>query len=174
MSDLGSLDGLTDAEELDGSLLSLTSNKLPNRDIYSVDTILTKEYALEVPKPCLPDVSDTLAKTVTVWLWETPKREKIKELFADTLVPNNVSGLLPVRINEALYQRLPFKGKLNDQKLRGINTFFTRGLGPILSVLDVLLVMEALKANRGDIKIVDHKLHLDKLVINCTELRHSF
>ena len=170
VSELGSLDGLADEGDLDGSLISMSSHKLPNRDVYSVDVILTKEYVLEVPKLCLPDVSDTLAKTVTVWLWDTPKREKIKELFNETLVPNNVSGLLPVRINKALYQRLPFKGKVNDQKLWGINTFLTRGLGPILSVLDTLLAMEAFMANKGNVKIVDQKLHLDKLVVDCTEL----
>ena len=45
--ELGSLDGLTDKGDLDGSLISsMSPNKLPNRDLYSVDTILMKEYVL--------------------------------------------------------------------------------------------------------------------------------
>ena len=167
-----SLDDLDD--RLDESLSSINSpNHEPNRDEdqFSVDAILTKEYGLEQPKPSLPDISDTLTKTVMIWLHETPKREKIKELFNDTLMPKNVEGLTPVKINEALYQQLSFRAKLNDQRLQGINTYFTRGIGPILLVLEQILMMEVQLVSRKSVTSQDGKLLYDKMVVDLTELR---
>ena len=45
-----------------------------------------------------------------------------------------------------------------------------RGLGPVLSVLDTILAMEAFMANKGIVRIENQKLHFDKLVVDCTEL----
>ena len=53
----------------------------------------------------------------------SPSRERVKEFFKQCMVPINVDGLNPVRINEILYAKLTFEEKLNDQKLHGINSF---------------------------------------------------
>ena len=66
-------------------------------------------------------------------------------MFREALVPENVDGLLPVHINEILYQHLPFKARVNDQCLRGVNTYFTRGLAPLVSVLDEIVLLTKCK-----------------------------
>ena len=109
----------------------------------SVDTILAREFGGEEPKPSLPPVSAGLTKVVNEWMHNTPKREKIKELFKETFLPENVDSLLLVKINEIVYQRLPFKAKVNDQRLRGINTFFVWDIGPLVSVLDRVINFES-------------------------------
>ena len=89
-----------------------------------MDAILAHDFGGEEPKETLPPMGEKLALITTDWMHTTPKHEKIHELFRDTLIPPNVEGLAPVHINEMLYQKLPFKAKLNDQRLRGINTYF--------------------------------------------------
>ena len=81
----------------------------PTEDILNID------YGGDLPCSTLPPVSDKLAKIVTTWLRVTPTREKVKELFQSTLIPVNVEGLEPVKINELLYNLLPFKARLADQ-----------------------------------------------------------
>ena len=100
------------------------------------NSILHAEYGEDELPPKLPPVSEPLAKTVSKWLRVTPNRDQIKVLFHDCLTPDNVEGLQQVCINEILYQKLPFKAKLTDQKLCGINNFVIRGVGPLISVLD--------------------------------------
>ena len=114
-----------------------------NRQADPVDQLIEMEYAEEENKSFLPSISSKLATTVTHWCHNVPDREKIKKAFKNTLIPDNVEGLLPVRINEILYQRMSFRSKMNDQHLRGINSFVTRGLGPVAAVLDQVLKMEA-------------------------------
>ena len=62
-------------------------------------------------------MSTKLVEVVNTWMHVAPKREHIKEMYAEALIPENVDSLLPVKINEALYVRLPFKAKVNDQRL---------------------------------------------------------
>ena len=93
-----------------------------------VDVILTQEFSGEEPKPHLPGVASKLSTAVTSWLRVVPKREKIKEMFQNALIPDNIEDLLPVCINEILYQHLPFRAKLND--------------GPLVSVLDLIVRFE--------------------------------
>ena len=107
-----------------------------------VDLLVDKEYKEDVKKEYLPPVSRRLAETISKWCRQVPDRERIRAMFKSTLIPENVEGLTPVRINEVLYQRLSYRVKINDQRLRGINTYLTRGLGPIVSALDDLLKFE--------------------------------
>ena len=123
-------------DELDKDPKIILANRQCN---VGVDVILTQEFGGEEPKPHLPGVASKLSTAVTSWLRVVPKREKNKEMFQNALIPDNIEGLLPVHINEILYQRLPFRGKLNDQRLRGINTYFTRGVGPLVSALDMIV-----------------------------------
>ena len=104
----------------------------PGHGISDDNSILHAEYGDDEPPPKLPPVSEPLAKIISKWLRVTPSRDEIKLLFRDCLLPENVEGLQPVRNNEILYQNLPFNAKLNDQKLRGINTYITRSLGPLV------------------------------------------
>ena len=148
-ADLGDVEDLLSMHGSDDDLGNENENEseviLANRQCnLSVDAILAREYGGEPPRQFLPSVSPKLADIVNNWLRITPKREKIKDMFKSALLPENVEGLQPVKINEVLYQRLPFRAKLNDQKLHGINTYFSRGIGLTLCVLDVLMKLECI------------------------------
>ena len=103
-----------------------------------------------------------------------PSREKIKECFEEMrkLMPENVEGLKTVRINELLYQKLPFKAWVNDQRIRGINTYFTWGVGPLVAVLDKLIDFEASMIAFPTDRIVhdEGKLIIQGSQINLTEI----
>ena len=106
-----------------------------------VNEIMDYDYGVNKEESFLPPVSDRLANTISKWLKETPKREKVKELFdkMSGLRPLNVTGLEQVRINEVLYEKLPYKAKINDQRLRGINAYLVKGIGPLISILDNMI-----------------------------------
>ena len=161
--------GEEDLDDLDGKDNEII---LANRQCnVSTDAILAREFAVEEPRPSLPAVSEKLALAVTSWMRNTPKREKIREMFREVLVPENVEGLLPVRINEILYQRLPFKARVNDQRLRGINTYFARGIAPLVSVLDEVVKLESVltgdaatwKSSQGRLEKGDLQFDVSKL-----------
>ena len=138
-----------------------------------MNDILEKEYGITVPKMQKPPVSEKLAIAVSKWLLETPNREKIKELFNETAGqnPKNVQSLQLVRINELLYQRLPFKAKVNDQKLRGMNSYFLQGIGPLVSLLDCLLHFEA--NNSTELKLEDQKIWLNDCSLDIPNMRKA-
>ena len=69
----------------------------------NVDEIVARDYGGATPKKCLPAVSPKPAELVNSWMHIAPKREQIKEMFTEALIPDNVDSLLPVKINEALY-----------------------------------------------------------------------
>ena len=107
-----------------------------------VDKIITDNYVNEVPDPYLEPVSSLFAEHVTKWCRNPPKREELKEMFKDCLCPRNIEGLQSVRINEALYKYLPKSAKINDQKLKGINAFICRSMGPVIHIFEQLCKME--------------------------------
>ena len=141
-------DGLDDMLDLDGAGDDATSppgkSDAISQEARALDSILTEEYCEEVPPVGLPPIDEHLSKILTKWLRVLPSKEKTKELFKQCLLPENVPGLKPVRINDLLYEKLSFNYKINDQKLRGINTFLARGLGPLISVWDRILKFESL------------------------------
>ena len=102
------------------------------------DDIFCHDYVVNPPVMHLKPVSETLAETFTNWCHVAPKKEEVKEMFKQALVPINVEGLYPVRINDALYKKLPFKARVADQRLRGLNTFLARGMGPLVSIFHEL------------------------------------
>ena len=117
---------------------------IPNSNVHdhapgSVDTILHQDYCEEVQKPMLPPVSEGLASIINTWARVAPKKEKIKEMFKQALLPENIPGLSPVCINDLVFRRLSADMRYNDLTWRGINTFFSRSIGPLVSVLDKLL-----------------------------------
>ena len=105
------------ADKSDLSKKDNSGNNCSEASRLEIDSILSRDYDVKIVKPCLPPVSGKLAEAVTRWCRITPPREKIKQYFQDTLIPDNVDGLKPVRINEILYQKLPSRAKLNDQRL---------------------------------------------------------
>ena len=85
------------------------------------DNIVTDEYCIQSKNSIKTDpVSESLASTLNAWLCNSPNKQEIKELFQQCLIPNNVEALNPIRINELLYPRLPFKSKEIDKKIESI------------------------------------------------------
>ena len=93
-------------------------------------------------------------------------------MFKQSLIPKNIEGLYPVRINELLFQKLPFKVRLNDQRLQGTNTFFTQGAGPVPSIFQDLCRIEILlKSDCNSFKILGEKISGEGIEIDFTDLR---
>ena len=107
-----------------------------------VDKIIAKEYVEEIPDTYLEPVSELLSSNITKWCRNPPKRDEVKNLFKDCMCPRNIEGLQQVTINEALYKYLPKHSKIADQKLRGINAFIARALGPVVQVFEQLCKIE--------------------------------
>ena len=88
---------------------------------------------------------------------------------------SDIEGLELVKINSMLYQSLPFRAKVADQHLRGINTYFTRGVGPLVTILDQLISLESRlssdKVQNSPVKIVDQKLVVDDFKLDVAFLR---
>ena len=108
------------------------------------ENIINEDYAIaNLNSIKTDDVAQKLAEKLTSWLRVCPAKPETKELFKNCLIPGNVEGLNPTRINELLYARLPYKAKEIDKKLKATNTFLTRGLGPLMALLDTFIKIEA-------------------------------
>ena len=136
------------------------------------DDLFTENYLVDPPVTHLPPISDTLASAITQWCRIPAKKDKIKEMFKQSLVPQNIEGLHPVHINELLFQKLPFKAKLNDQRLRGTNTFLACGAGPVASVFQDLCRFETLlKSDKASFHFSGVKISGGGIEIDFTDLR---
>ena len=166
------MDQLLETSEVEFLANNNVPSSVPVGTAITAMDILNAEYGGETPRPTLPPVSDALAKTMTKWLRDHPTREKIKSFFQEALVPPNVEGLQAVKINEALYRTLPFYAKVNDQRLRGINTYFTRGVGPLVSILDSLIQFEAgLRSAPSTVQVVGTVLKVGESEIDVVKIR---
>ena len=103
-----------------------------------VDKVISANYVKEQPVLYLEPVSHLLVSNITEWCTKPPKRDEVKELFSQCLCPENIEGLKPVRINESFYKIIPPRAKIADQKIRGINQFITRAMGPLVKVFETL------------------------------------
>ena len=102
-------DGYDNQDNNDDSVVNFLAKHhdiLPSSSVVEdpADDILDWNYGRELPRPCLPDILEKLAKAVSSWLHVTSPREKINQFFKITLIPRNVEGLQPVHINELLYE----------------------------------------------------------------------
>ena len=71
--------------------------------VTGVDDFIHEQYSEEPLCSYLPFISGKLAETVTHWYHNVPDREKIRNIFKTTLVPQNIAGLNLVKINQVLY-----------------------------------------------------------------------
>ena len=136
-------------------------------------SVLKRDYGEDLPPPTLPSVSEPIAHTVTKWLRMTPGREKIREMFKSIILPANIDGLTPVRINDIVYQTIPFRAKINDQRFRGINSYLTTGVGPLVSILDSLISSEeAILKGTETVQVIDNKITFSGgAILDVLELR---
>ena len=76
---------------------------------------------------------------------------------------------MSVTINVYLYRSLPIRAKVSDKRLKGINTFLTRSLGPMVHVFETLCALENILSKNEDITI-RHDPTSGHLMINATIL----
>ena len=180
-SQVSHIDQFSDNEEqhTDGDVLChLINPSMSGDDGVSVESIISKEYTEDEIVPQLPPIDDKLSAILTKWMHVVPSRDKVKKLFKEYMLPTNVPGLNPVQINDSLYEKLRFTYRLNDQKLRGINTFFAWVLGPLVLVWDQILKWESALLNREKckdkhVKVSLSTLQLDDFSIDFTAIRRS-
>ena len=60
-----------------------------------------------------------------------PNKNDIKLAFEQCKIPNNVKSLAPIRINDIIYQRLPFKAKEQDRQAKNLSAYYTRAMEPL-------------------------------------------
>ena len=85
-----------------------------SRIVSTTQDIICQDYAVKEPVHYLDLVSQVLADTVTDWCCTPARREEVRNQFKVCMLPQNVEGLRPIRINEMLYRKLPTKAKVND------------------------------------------------------------
>ena len=90
-----------------------------------------------------PLVSALLASTIDAWCLNVPNKEMIKSAFDQCKIPENVVAFSPIRINDIIYQRLPFKTRETDRQSRNQSTYLTRAMGPLAFMWDTLIRAEA-------------------------------
>ena len=95
-------------------------------------------------------------------------------MFKQIILPENIEGLAPVRINEVLYQTIPFKAKIEDQRLHGINTYLARGVGPLTFILDKFIALEELVSVETDppaVSVKEGKIVVGDFVLDVSYMR---
>ena len=134
-----------------------------------VNDFIAENYGLKIPEDHLgPPVANLLASTIDRWCFLPPTKEIIKQAFEQCKVPSNVTALGPIKINDIIYHRLPSRAKEHDKLARKQATYYTRAMGPLCHVWDVLIKAEAwalkTKAPRPALKTQDEVVPVRDLV----------
>ena len=90
-----------------------------------------------------PPVTDLLATTIDQWGLNVPNKNDIKLAFEQCKIPNNVRCLAPIRINDIIYQRLPFKAKELDRQAKNQSAYYTRAMRPLAFIWQCFVKAEA-------------------------------
>ena len=117
-----------------------------------------------------PPISPLLASTIDAWCLNVPNKEMIKFAFDQCKIPENRVAFSQIRINDIIYQRLPFKTKETDRQARNQSTYLTRAMGPLAFIWDTLIRVEAFAMKKQQppaLKISANKLISLKDLIAC-------
>ena len=115
-----------------------------------MDAYIKENYVPEKKEKIMDKpISSLLAETINLWCTTLPSREDLKVGFENCKIPENVTSLAPVLVNEIIYNRLPIRAKENDKKLRQQANYVVRAMGPLALIWDVFIKAEtaALKSN---------------------------
>ena len=95
----------------------------------------------------------------------------IKFAFDQCKIPENVVAFSQIRINDIIYQRLPFKTRETDRQARNQSPTLTRAMGPLAFIWDTLIRVEAFAMKKKQqppaLKILANKLIPLKDLIAC-------
>ena len=114
-----------------------------------------------------PPISALLADTINKWATQIPSKEQNKQAFELCKIPQNIHSLGPVRINDIIYNRLAYKAKQNDRKMRNSASYLKRVMGPLSFLRDSLIKAQAYniknKMNPPALKTTDGIISLKEL-----------
>ena len=135
----------SDAENVidDPQLFDTDSLPLAETD-QILNSIIEENYGIKrIDEHLAPPVADLLTTTMDQWALKVPKKNDIKMAFDQCKIPINVKSLGPIRINDIIYQRLPFKAKESDRQARNLASYYTRAMGPLTFIWDCFIKAQA-------------------------------
>ena len=97
----------------------------------------------EDPDPTSDPISEHLVPILKAWWWETPDKDKAKEILASCLRPANADTQKPVLVNEEIFKKIGQPGRDADQPLRYLHNAIVKSASPIVTVWDQLLKAES-------------------------------
>ena len=103
-----------------------------------------------IPKHLTAPVSDILAKKLKKWVTTPPSKDELNQIFKTCLIPKNCEALMPVNIDNFLYQKIPAAVRVADKKLTSTATYFRRSLGRLMPIWADLCESEIVENLTGD------------------------
>ena len=99
----------------------------------NIESLFSDKWSEElVPKHLTAPVSDVLAKKLKNWIATPPSKEELNQTFKSCLIPKNCEAIMPVNIDNFLYQKIPAAVRVADKKLTSTGTYFRRALGRLM------------------------------------------
>ena len=134
-----------------------------------LNTFIEEHYGVKKTEEHIaPPISELLATTMNSWCLKLPEKSDIKFAFEQCRIPANVKSLAQIKINEVIYQRLPFRAKEQDRQARNRASYYTRPLGPLSFIWDTFIKAEAFaiknKNNPPALKIENEVIPLRSLI----------
>ena len=138
---------VTDDEDnnSDGDPTPFDADLVPFQDTDDIlNNLIQENYGSHKSEEHLaPSVVDLLASTMDGWSLKVPDKIEIKQAFEQCKIPVNVRSLGPIRINDIIYQRIPFKAKELDRQSKNQSAYYTRAMGPLTFIWDCFIKSQA-------------------------------
>ena len=135
----------SDAENVTDDPQLFDTDSLPLAETDQIlNSIIEENYGIKrINEHLTPPVSDLLASTMDQWALKVPEKNDIKMAFDQCKVPINIKSLGPIRINDIIYQRLPFKAKESDRQAQNLASYYVRAMGPLTYIWDCFIKAQA-------------------------------
>ena len=117
----------------------------------NIESLFSDKWSEElVPKHLTAPVSDILAQKLKKWVTSPPSKDELNQTFKACLIPKNCEALMPVNIDNFLYQKIPAAVRVADKKLTSTATYFRRSLGRLMPMWADLCESEIVENLTGD------------------------
>ena len=133
-------DHLVDGIETDPALLQ---SNVSDCDAIIADFIAENYHVQRRNEILDPPISSLLGDTIMKWAMSMPTKDDIKTAFEKCKIPENIAGLMEIRINENIFNRLSVKAKDSDRKMRSQANYVLRAMGPLAYVWNICIKADA-------------------------------
>ena len=151
---------LTDINDISDGNESFIDDESKQLEAAANDIITANYGTVQKEQHLAAPISDLLASTIDNWATKVPNKEEIKSAFQACKIPTNSVALGPIKINDIIYNRLPFRAKENDKKLRNSASYMKRAMGPLTFIWDTLIKAQAYNIK----KKLDPPLRLKRVI----------